>query len=155
MSDSPCYLAALRILGYRFNSEGELRRKLRGKKFEAGEIDAAIERLQSEKWLDDARFAGAFTRSRANRKIGRLRIVRELHAAGVSNEQASRAVAENLDPEREREDLIALRDKRMRILARRHGEEFLRTSEGRKKLAAHLVAQGYDAATVWEIVRKG
>jgi regulatory protein len=140
VSDSPCYLAALRILGYRFNSEGELRRKLRGKKFEAGEIDAAIERLQSEKWLDDARFAGAFTRSRANRKIGRLRIVRELHAAGVSNEQ---------------EDLIALRDKRMRILARRHGEEFLRTSEGRKKLAAHLVAQGYDAATVWEIVRKG
>jgi SOS response regulatory protein OraA/RecX len=155
MSDSPCYLAALRILGYRFNSEGELRRKLRSKKFEAGEIDAVIERLHREKWLDDARFAGAFTRSRANRRIGRLRILRELQAVGVSGGEATKAVAENLDPEREREDLIALRDKRMRILARRHGEEFLRTDEGRKKLAAHLVAQGYDAATVWDIVRKG
>lgn len=154
MTDSPCYIAALRILNYRFNSEGELRRKLRGKKFEAAEIDAVIERLRAEKWLDDGRFAGAFTRTRANRKIGRRRILRELHAAGVSDAEAARAVNENLDPEREREDLIALRDKRMRILARRHGDEYLSTDEGRKKIAAHLVAQGYDAALVWEVVRR-
>ena len=150
-----CYLAAVRILNYRFNSEVELRRKLRGKKFEAAEIERVIERLRNERWLDDSRFAGAFTRSRANRRIGRLRIVRELHAAGVSGEAASRAVAENLDPEREREDLVALRDKRMRILARRHGEEYLRTDEGRRKLAAHLVAQGYDIALVWEVIGRG
>lgn len=157
MSDAPdaCYLAALRILNYRFNSEGELRRKLRSKKFESAEIDGVIERLHREKWLDDARFAGAFTRTRANRKVGRLRILRELHAAGVSNAEAARAVEENLDPEREREDLIALRDKRRRILARRHGEDFVRSDEGRKKIAAHLVAQGYDAAMVWDVVRKG
>jgi regulatory protein len=156
MTDTPdaCYIAALRILNYRFNSEGELRRKLRGKKFEKAEIDGVIERLHREKWLDDARFAGAFTRTRANRKVGRLRILRELQAAGVSNAEASRAVEENLDPEREREDLIALRDKRMRILARRHGEEFVKSDEGRRKVAAHLVAQGYDAATVWDVVRK-
>lgn len=153
--ESPCYIAALRILGYRFNSEGELRRKLRSKKFEAAEIDATIERLHREKWLDDARFAAAFTRTRANKRVGRLRIRRELQAAGVSNEEASRAVTENLDPEREHEDLVALRDKRARILARRHGEEYLKTGEGRKKLAAHLVAQGYDAALVWDLVRKG
>ena len=150
----PCYLAAMRILNYRFNSEAELRRKLRAKKFEPGEIDAVIERLHREKWLDDSRFAGAFTRARANRKIGRRRIARELQAAGVSGEVAARAVAENLDPEREREDLLALRDKRIRILARRHGEDYVRTDEGRKKLAAHLVAQGYDQALVWEVLGK-
>ena len=150
----PCYLAAMRILNYRFNSEAELRRKLRAKKFEPGEIDAVIERLHREKWLDDSRFAGAFTRTRANRKIGRRRIARELQAAGVSGEVAARAVAENLDPEREREDLLALRDKRIRILARRHGEDYVRTDEGRKKLAAHLVAQGYDQSLVWEVLGK-
>jgi len=36
MSDD-CYLAALRILNYRFNSEGELRRKLAAKKFDFAE----------------------------------------------------------------------------------------------------------------------
>lgn len=155
MNDSPCYLAAVRILNYRFNSEAELRRKLRSKKFEAAEIDSVIERLCAEKWLDDGRFAGAFARTRANRKIGRLRILRELQAAGVEAGEAARAVEENVDPEREREDLIKLRDKRMRVLARRHGDEYVRSSEGRKKIAAHLVAQGYDAALVWDIVRKG
>jgi regulatory protein len=153
-ADDRCYLAAMRILNYRFNSELELRRKLRAKKFESGEIDAVIERLHKEKWLDDGRFAGAFTRSRSNRKVGRLRITRELQAAGVSREVASRAVSENLDPEKEREDLIALRDKRARILVRRHGEEYLQTDEGRRKLAAHLVAQGYDASLVWEVIGK-
>ena len=38
-----CYLTALRILSYRFNAEGELRRKLRAKKFDAHQIDAAID----------------------------------------------------------------------------------------------------------------
>ena len=50
-----CYTAALRILRYRFNSEAELRRKLRAKKFESEDIDLAIARLHGEKWLDDAR----------------------------------------------------------------------------------------------------
>lgn len=150
-----CYLTAVRILRYRFNSEAELRRKLRAKRFAAAEIDAVVERLRDEKWLDDARFAGAFTRSRANRRIGRLRIARELQAAGVSGEEAARAIGENLDPERERDDLIALRDKRTRILVRRHGEDYVRSDEGRRKLAAHLVAQGYDAALVWDVIGKG
>ena len=47
MSDA--YVAALRILNYRFNSEAELRRKLRAKKFEQDDVDAAIARLHKEK----------------------------------------------------------------------------------------------------------
>ena len=64
----PCYVAALRILKYRFNSEGELRRKLRGKRFEKDEIEETILRLRNEKWLDDERFAAAFVRTRAGRQ---------------------------------------------------------------------------------------
>ncbi|MFP5246854.1 MAG: regulatory protein RecX [Thermoanaerobaculia bacterium] len=152
MSDA--YIAALRILNYRFNSEAELRRKLRRKQFAPDEIDSAIERLRREKWLDDERFAGAFVRTRSNKRIGRLRILRELHAAGVSDEAASRAVAENVDPEKEAAALKAAAERRARILVRRHGPEILTTDEGRNKLAVYLLNQGYDAALVYAVLKE-
>lgn len=149
-----CYLAAMRILRYRFNSEGELRRKLRGKKFEAETIDATLAKLRDEKWLDDERFAGAFARTRASKKIGSRRILRELQAAGVDQSSARAAVEQNVDPEGERERLIELCQKKLRILVRRHGEEFAASDEGRNKLTSWLLKQGYDAALVADAVRK-
>ena len=144
-----CYTSALRILRYRFNSEGELRRKLRAKKFEKDDIDATIARLHREKWLDDERFAAAFVRTRANKRVGRLRIRRELQAAGVSDDDASRAIVENVDQEREGEALRELCVRRLRTLLRRE-----RTSEElHAKLTAYLVAQGYDSALVRQVVR--
>jgi regulatory protein len=153
-ASDPCYIAALRILNYRFNSEGELRRKLRAKKFEKDAIDTTIARLHKEKWLDDERFAGAFVRTRANKRIGKGRIVRELQAAGIGRTAAEEAVAANVDPEREREVLVELGRKRARMLVRRHGEEFLSTAEGRNKLAGYLLKQGYDAALVREALKE-
>ncbi|HEX2059908.1 MAG TPA: hypothetical protein VHK90_04145, partial [Thermoanaerobaculia bacterium] len=55
---------------------------------------------------------------------------------------------------REREALVEVGVKRARMLARRHGEEFLTTSEGRNKLAAYLLKQGYDAALVREALKE-
>ena len=155
MSDAtdPCYVAALRILNYRFNSEAELRRKLRAKRFETEAIEATVVRLHAEKWLDDRRFAGAFVRTKANRRLGKLRILRELQAAGVSDAAAAQAVAENVDPERERETLLALCQRRAGILTRRHGADFLSTRDGRNKLTGYLLKQGYDAALVHEVLR--
>ena len=152
--DERCYLAAMRILAHRFNSEVELRRKLKGKKFEAGVIDTTLVRLRDEKWLDDERFAGAFVRTRSNKKVGKLRILRELKSVGVDNDAARVAVAENVDPERELEQLGELCRKRMRALARRHGEEWLGTEEGRNKLTVWLLNQGYDAALVQSVIRE-
>lgn len=139
-----CYLAALRTLGYRFNSEAELRRKLQRKKFEKATIDATLARLREEKWLDDERFAAAFVRTRGLKRIGARRIVYELRAAGVDDDVAKQAVAENVDPEREREQLRALIARRAALLG---------TAEGRNKLAAYLLKQGYDAPLVWETLR--
>jgi regulatory protein len=149
-----CYLAALRILNYRFNSAAELRRKLRSKKFDDATIAETLARLTQEKWLDDARFAGALVRSRQNRKLGPRRIARELHAAGVDREAARQAMQENADPEREREDLKALYEKKLRMMVRRHGQEYAASPEGRKKLAVYLLNQGYDAALVQSILKE-
>jgi regulatory protein len=148
-----CHLAALRILKFRFNSEAELRLKLRAKQFEKADIDAAIARLHDEKWLDDERFAGAFVRTRANKRMGRLRIRRELHAAGVSDSATERALAENVDPERESEALAALCARRVRVLVRRHGADYLATDEAHAKLMSYLVGHGYDSALVRDVVR--
>jgi len=148
-----CYIAALRILNYRWNSEAELRRKLKSKRFEPAGIDTTIARLRAEKWLDDDRFAGALVRTKSLKRIGRGKIKGALRAAGVDGESAERAIRENLDPEKELEGLKALCAKRMRMLARRHGEEFLATDEGRNKLTLWLLNQGYDAALVHSTVR--
>ena len=134
-----CYAAALRILGFRFNSELELRRKLQRKKFEKPIIDATITRLREEKWLDDERFAGAFARTRSRKRIGPKRIVLELRAAGIDDAVASRAVQENVDPEREREQIRAIIQRRAALLE---------SDDGRRKLIGYLLKQGYDYADV-------
>ena len=147
-----CYLAALRILNYRFNSEAELRRKLRSKKFEGAAIEETIEKLRREKWLDDDRFAAAFVRTKQNKHHGPRKIARELAAAGVDRERAQKALRDQRDEERERHDVLALYEKRRRLLVRRHGEEYAASEEARRKLAAWLLNQGYDAALIREIV---
>ena len=153
--DSPCYIAALRILAHRFNSEVELRRKLKGKrKFEPEEIEAAIARLHEERWLDDARYAGAFVRTRANKRIGSERIVRELRNAGIPESDATLAVRTNVDAEREGENLHALCRKRMDALARRHGGAYLATREGSSKVASWLVSKGYPADDAWRVTKE-
>ena len=149
-----CHTAALRILSYRFNSEAELRRKLSRKNFERETVDAAIERLRGEGWIDDGRFAGALVRARAAKGIGRKRIARELQAAGVDDDTASRVLRENVDEEGERESLRALAQKRARVLLRRNGPEWLVSAEGQNKLTAWLWNQGYDAGLVREAVRE-
>jgi regulatory protein len=149
-----CYLAAIRILNYRFNSMAELRRKLRSKRFDTADVAATIDRLRAEGWLNDERFAGSYIRTRQQKKIGVLRIERELQAAGVDDEIVREAIRANSDEDREREDLAAAYDKRRRLLLRRHGAAFLETAEGRKKLALYLLNQGYDATLVRSVVKE-
>jgi regulatory protein len=138
-----CYVAALRILGYRFNSEGELRRKLAAKRYDAETIAATLARLREEKWLDDDRFAAAFVRARLQKRVGRLRIRRELTAAGVDDDAAERAIRENVTAEGEEERLRAAYEK----LAQRLGEE------QRDKIAARLLRQGFEAGAIRDYAR--
>ncbi len=147
-----CYAAAMRILQHRWNATAELRRKLKRKSFDDPTILATLTRLASEKWLDDERFAGAFVRTKQLQGRGQLRIGRELSAAGVSREDAREALASNRDQEAELASLTALCTKKMTMIARRHGEEHVRSAEGRKKIAAYLLRQGYEFALVLDVI---
>jgi regulatory protein len=154
-SREACYLAAMRILQFRFNSEGELRRKLKGKrKFVPDTIDAVVVRLHQERWLDDERYAGAFVRTRTNRRIGPQRIARELQIAGIPEREAARAVETHVDIEQESANLAALCRKRIDALTRRHGTDFLATREGQSKVASWLVSRGYPADDAWRVTKE-
>jgi len=151
VSDDPerCYAAAMRILSYRFNSEGELRRKLEMKEFGRELIEATIDRLRDEKWLDDDRFAAAYVRTRVRKGIGLLRVKRELIAAGVESDTIARALDESLPDHDERAAALASARKRLAILRRRDDDALIR-----EKLMTYLFRQGYDSSMAMEVVRE-
>lgn len=144
-----CYVAAMRILNHRFNSEGELRRKLALKEFAADVVDATIERLRGEKWLDDERFAASYVRTRVRKGYGRLRIKRELSAAGIERETITRALSESVPDHDERAAALVSARKRLAVLRRRDDDALIRV-----KLAAYLVRQGYDSSLALDVVRE-
>jgi regulatory protein len=144
-----CYIAAMRILNHRFNSEGELRRKLEMKEFGRDVIDATIDRLRREKWLDDARFAAAYVRTRIRKGIGLLRIKRELVAAGVEAETITHALDESLPEHDERAAALTSAKKRLAVLRRRDNDASIR-----QKLVAYLFRQGYDSSMALDVVRE-
>lgn len=78
------YGLALRLLTRREHSVQELSRKLREKTEHPEYISEIIQELIQKKYLDDARFAESYSRARANKGYGTLRIKRELKEKGIA-----------------------------------------------------------------------
>ena len=138
-----CYAAALRLLGYRFRSEAELRKRLREKEHDPDAIEDALARLKTEGWIDDARFARILADSRSRKGIGPKRVSLELRRFGVEDTVAGAAVR-GTDPEMAEGDLSALVRKRLRILGRGHDAGWAPDESDRKKILAYLLRQGYE-----------
>jgi len=87
------YVAGLRLLARRELTTARLRQRLLRQGHAPVVIDDALERLRSDGALDDNRAARAqaSTAARVHGR-GRLRVLRELHAAGVDDETAREAV---------------------------------------------------------------
>ena len=71
------------MLARREHSAFELRRKLKQKDIDDAEIEQAVEHLQREGLLSDARFAEAYIHMRRGKGYGPLRIALELKQRGV------------------------------------------------------------------------
>jgi regulatory protein len=70
---------ALKTLGARACSSGELRQKLRARAERAEDVDATLARLKEYRYLDDRRFAESFAAARLeNQRLGKHRVVRDL-----------------------------------------------------------------------------
>lgn len=85
--------AAARSLGRCEQCRFSLEQKLVKKEFDMETINAALDYLESKKYLDDARYAAFWIRnSCAFKPRGSIRLVRELCARGVSRQVALDAV---------------------------------------------------------------
>ncbi len=103
------YQRALRRLARRDHSVAELRRALLDRGHDAAEVEAALERLRRERYLDDAGFAERFARSRmAHQGHGRLRIRQDLRERGVDRGVTEAGIAGALREVDERDVLDGL-----------------------------------------------
>jgi regulatory protein len=137
------YQRALLRLARRDHSVAELRRALLDRGHEPEEVEAALDRLRRERYLDDAGFAERYARSRmAHPGHGRLRIRQDLRLKGVDRGTTEAGIAGAL-----REvDEEAIVD----ALARRYWRRHAAVEPARRlpRLWAFLVRRGFASGLV-------
>ena len=84
---------ALRVLGSRAHSSGELRQKLARRAEHSADVDILLGKLKDAGYLDDRRFAESYASSRLeNEGHGRARVLRELRQRRVAPALAEKTV---------------------------------------------------------------
>jgi regulatory protein len=139
------YQRALRRLARRDQSAAELRRALLAWGHAPDEVEAALERLRGERYLDDQGFAERFARSRlVHAGLGRARIRVGLRQRGVARADSEAGLASALRETDEREVLDRL--------ARRYWRQHTRVEPRRRlpRLWAFLIRRGFAAGLVHE-----
>jgi regulatory protein len=141
--ETTAYARGLRRLARRDHSQAELARALRDRGHSAEEIDSALERLRSLRYLDDAGFAERFARSRLQgHRVGRNRIRQGLRQRGVDRTIAERGLSKALEDAPEREALEAA----ARAYWRTHGRD--EPAKRIRKLWVFLLRRGFPAELV-------
>ena len=82
---------ALRLLGGRAHSMGELREKMRQRAERAESVDGVIAKLKEAGYLDDRKFAENYAAARLeNQGFGKMRVVRDLRQRRVAPQLAEK-----------------------------------------------------------------
>jgi len=140
---------ALRYLSYRDRTKKEVTKHLAKKGFLPGEVQATVEALARQGYLNDERFALHFGRTRMEVKhFGRRRLAMEMKKRGLEEDTILRAL-DALAEEVDEWDL-----------ALKAGKKKLSTLGGldadkqRRRLAHHLERRGFATDTVYKVVHK-
>jgi regulatory protein len=123
----------------------ELRHVLLERGHDATEVEAALERLRGERYLDDAGFAERFARSRmVHQGLGRIRVHQGLRQRGVDRGTAEAGIAGAL---REVDEAAVLD-----ALARRYWRQHARVEPSGRlpRLWAFLLRRGFAPSLVHE-----
>ena len=133
------YLDALKMLARRELSEAQVRQRLARRGHEADAVEQAIEKLRTERALDDERVAETIARTQSlARGRGKFRVRQEIEAAGIGRAVADRAVAEAFKDV----DSNALLD--AAIARRLRGRTGAFDDRVFKRLFRYLVGQGFE-----------
>lgn len=138
---------AVSLLSRREHSAKELRQKLIVRGFEAEEVDAAMQRLQSCGLQDDLRFAGALVRSRANSGRGPVQLRAELARHGLPEDVATLAF-EQAEAEQD------WKSRAMDLAARRLRGASLSGLREQRRLTNFLLRRGFPGDVVRAVVRE-
>lgn len=134
-----------RHLGRRERTEAQLRRHLATREIRDATIDATVQELMRQGYLDDARYARVFTEDRRSLDgWGSARIENKLLAAGVDRELVVNTLG-GRDPADELDAAVAL--------LRRRYRELPATEREYERALALLVRKGYDLELAYDAVR--
>ena len=141
------YDAAVRYLATRPRSVSEIDRHLRGKKFDAAEIEKAIDALRAQRYVDDEAFARYWLEQRERfRPRGDRGLRMELGQKGVSREVVELVLGER-EPDA---DVEAAKRTLSRPMAR---WATLEPAERKRKIHTYLAARGFDYGVIEEVMR--
>jgi len=151
-TEAELYEYAVGALARRSRSVAELKRLLRQRveadtEFGKTLVELIIVRLKGQGYLNDARYAAAYSSYRRDtEKLGRMRVVTDLKAKGVHADVIEKAVASVYDDIKE-EDLARdyLRRKRLRKPT---------DQKQTARIFRHLVRAGFRQKTIFTILKK-
>jgi regulatory protein len=151
-TEAELYDYAIGALARRSRSVAELKRLLR-KRVEADTefgktlVELIIVRLKDHGYLNDARYAAAYSSYRLDTaKFGRMRVVTDLKAKGVHGDVIEKAVGSVYDGVKEEELARAyLRRKRL---------EKPKDQKGAARIFRNLMRAGFGSKTIFTILKK-
>jgi regulatory protein len=146
------WLYALKVLGGRAHSSGELRQKMRLRAMRPEDVDEALVRLKELGYLDDRKFAESFAASRlSGDKFGRTRVIQDLRQRRVAPalaETTAAKVYENVDESAMIEDLIR---RKYRTAAR---EGLFQEDKDMAAAYRRLARAGFRSADIIRVLKK-
>ena len=136
------YIRAVDLISRRLRSEKEIRDYARRKNWTRENTDKVIARLYEKNYLDDAKFAGSFVRSRANlRNFSRRKMESELIKKGINKDTREKVLAENEDFD----ETASLKN----LIAKKRARY-----DSREKFIAYLARQGFSYDDIKEALNE-
>jgi regulatory protein len=151
-TENELYEYAVGALARRMRSVAELKRLLRPRveiETEIGQtlVELVIRRLKDQGYLNDARYAAAYSSFRRdNEKFGQRRVVTDLKAKGVHGEVIDKAVAAAFDEVNE--------EKQAREYLRRKRLKKPVNQKEAARIFRNLMRAGFGAKTIFAILKK-
>jgi len=143
---------ALRVLGGRAYSTGELREKLRRKAALAGDVDPTIARLKEYGYLNDRKFAENFAAARLeNEGLGKTRVLADLSRRRVAPAVAQQTVGkvyEDVNEQALAEDFVR---RKFRMKSK---ESLFQEAKDMASAYRRLVRAGFRSATAIAVLKK-
>jgi regulatory protein len=149
LAPNTAYLDGLKLLARRELSEAQVRQRLARRGHDPGDIDEAVERLLTERALDDRRVAAAIARTETSlRGRGKLRVRIQIERAGIAKAVAKQAVDEAL-ADVDQDTLLEAA-----LLKRLRGRAMIADDRERQRLYRYLVGQGFEGDRVLALLSR-